>query len=444
MRMRTLPTIGAQMTKPVTVAKQKDSFAFRALLFFSFVYYARPEDVIHPLQYIPIARIAGILALLALIMGLSNPQGKMRFPLELKLLFLLFLQMCLSIPFAFWRGGSFYVVFSEFSRAVIVAVLVGMLVGTLPQLRKLLFVQVTAVSFMAVSSIVVHNVTNGRLYGAMGGIFENPNDLADNIAVNLPVCLAFFLCARKGASKLFWCCCMLAMVYVVYATYSREGFLALAVGAILCVWEFGIKGRRIHLVALSAMLLVVFVVAAPSSYYTRLASTITGQGEEAMDKGSREARKDLLTRSLEMMAAHPLLGVGPGNFEYLSGSSAKAHNTYTQLGAEAGVPALILFLLILWAAHRNLRTVQQSTIYKEDNEFRVLTGGLVASLGAYIVTGFFASTPYHLFPYFLVAYTTGLYRTAYPFGRMQKRSGANLNVGASNASDGNKDVAWSY
>jgi O-antigen ligase len=440
--MTTLPTIAAQMTKPVNVPKEKDSFAFRALLFFSFVYYARPEDLIHPLQYIPVARIAGGLALLALIMGLFNRHGKMRFPLELKLLFLLFLQMCLSVPFAYWRGGSFDVVFFQFSRAVIVAVLVGMLVESLPQLRKLLFVQVTAVSFMAVSSIVVHNVIDGRLYGAMGGIFENPNDLAANIALNFPLCLGFLLYTRRAISKVFWVCSMMAMLYVVYATYSRGGFLALAMGGLLCLWEFGIKGRRIPLLALAGILLVVFVVVAPSSYYARIASTVTGEGEEAMDKGSREARKDLLTKSLEMMATHPLLGVGPGNFEYLSGSSTKSHNTYTQLGAEAGVLALILFLLVLWAAYRNLRAVKKSPLYNQDPRLPIFTGGLVASLGAYLVTGFFASTPYHLFPYFLVAYTTGLYRIAYPDAGSHARSGVKRN-GRENTPNGRqRELAW--
>jgi putative inorganic carbon (hco3(-)) transporter len=440
--MTTLPTIAEQMTKPVTVAKQKDSFAFRALLFFSFVYYARPEDVIHPLQYIPIARIAGGLAFLALILGLFSRHGKMRFPLELKLLFLLFMQMCLSVPFAYWRGGSFGVVFSQFSRAVIVAVLVGMLVEALPQLRKLLFVQAAALSFMAVSSILVHNVRDGRLYGAMGGIFENPNDLAANIALNLPLCLAFLLYTREAISKVFWSCSMVAMLYVVYATYSRSGFLALAMGGLLCLWEFGIKGRRIPLVALASILLVVFVVVAPSRYYTRLASTVIGNVEGSMDEGSREARKELLTKSLEMMAAHPLLGVGPGNFEVLSGSWNVAHNTYTQVGAEAGVPALILFLLILWATYRNLRAVQKSPLYTLDKGLRIFTGGLVASLGAYLVAAFFASTPYHLFPYFLVAYTTGLYRIAYPEAGKNSRSGANRNGQENKPNNRKRELAW--
>jgi O-antigen ligase len=139
-----------------------------------------------------------------------------------------------------------------------------------------------------------------------------------------------------------------------------------------------------------------------------------------------------------------LVGVGAGNFQVLSGSWHGAHNTYTELGAEAGIPGLILFLLVLWAAHRNLAVVQNSAIYKEDKEFRIFASALVASLGAYLLGAFFADTAYNLFPYFLVAYTTGLYRIAYPNGRKKSAAGAVLNgaTGTSNHQD-RKELAWS-
>jgi O-antigen ligase len=411
----TVSTIPMGIAKPATATKlKKDPFAFRALLVFSFLYFARPEDVIPGLRYVPVAKIAGGIALLALIGSLMSQKGKIRFPLEVKLLFLLLIQMCISIPFAYWRGGAFETVFGKFSKGVIVAVLAGMLVETLPQLRKLLFVQAAAVSFMAISSILVHNVVDGRLQGAMGGIFENPNDLAVNIALNWPLCLAFLLSTRKGVSKVLWSFSLLAMLYVVYATYSRSGFLALMLAAMLCLWEFGIKGRRIHLVLVAAIFSIVFLALAPSSYYTRLASVVGGNLEGSMDRGSAQARRELLKKSLEFMAKHPLVGIGPGNFAALSGSWHVAHNTYTELGAEAGIPALILFLLVLWAGHRNLRSVRRSAIYKENKESRIFIGGLVASFGAYLLGALFADTAYDMFPYFLVAYTMGVYRIAYP------------------------------
>src|SRR5690349_14286501 len=118
-------TAVTQIAQPATASQpKKNSFAFRALLVFSFLYFARPEDVIPGLNFIPVAKIAGGVALLALIAALMGRKGKIRLPLEVKLLLLLLMQMCLTIPFAYWRGGAFDTVFSKFSKGVIVAVLV--------------------------------------------------------------------------------------------------------------------------------------------------------------------------------------------------------------------------------------------------------------------------------------------------------------------------------
>ena len=127
---------------------------------------------------------------------------------------------------------------------------------------------------------------------------------------------------------------------------------------------------------------------------------------------SQEARRELLTMSLSITAHHPLLGIGPGNFQGYTETWHVTHNTYTELTSECGIPALILFLLIIRAAFRNLQRVQKTPLYANDAETRLITGGLWASLAGYLVGAFFASTAYQLFPYFLVAYTTALFNIA--------------------------------
>ena len=90
--------------------------------------------------------------------------------------------MCLTIPFAYWRGGAFHTVMDKFSKAVIVGLLISMLVLSIAQLRKLLYVQAASVATMTVVSLLIHR-GGGRLTGALGGVFENPNELAINIAI---------------------------------------------------------------------------------------------------------------------------------------------------------------------------------------------------------------------------------------------------------------------
>lgn len=389
------------------LAKWRDPFAFRALIAFSFLYFSRPEDVFRVLAIVPLGKITGGIALLALISELSKRRG-MKLPLAIKFLLALFAQMVLTVPFAVWRGGAFNMVFSSFSKGVIVALLVSMLVTRLPQLRKLIFVQAASVAFMTLISIAVHHTDNvGRLSGVSGGVFENPNDLAINIAINFPFTFAFFLRAR-GLRKAIWAAAMVVMLYGVMLTYSRSGFLALAIAIMLCLWEFGIKGRRFYLLFAAGLLLVGITAFAPQNYAARLQSIFMGEVSGSNDRGSAEARKQLLQDSIQVMMEHPLVGVGPGNFQVVNGVWRVAHNTYSEMGAEAGFPALVLFLLVLFAGYQNLRFAQKAPAYKRENEFRILTGGLVASMAAYLVGAFFADTAYNLFPYFLIAYTCGL------------------------------------
>src|SRR6266446_3780331 len=127
---------------PQGTAKDKRStLAFRALVLFSLLYYARPEDAIPFLAFIPISKIVGLICVIGLIAGLSKRKKKMTFPLPLTFLLLLFVQMCFTIPFAFWRGKAFQVVFFEFSKGIVVAVLIIMMVESLSPLRWLIFVQ---------------------------------------------------------------------------------------------------------------------------------------------------------------------------------------------------------------------------------------------------------------------------------------------------------------
>ena len=407
-----MATVAAGIGNPISEKKQRSSFAYWALLVFSFLYYARPEDVIPGLNVISVAKIAGGLAVVGLIAGLMTQKGKVKFPLEVKLLLLLGAQMCLTIPFAYWRGGAFATVFGKYSKGVIVAILVSMLVTNLPQLRKLLWVQAAAMVVTAIASILLHRTVQGRLSGALGGIFENPNDLAINIALNWSLCLAFLLRARGPLKKAVWGFGILAMLYAVVATYSRSGFLALVLAGLLCVWEFGVKGRRFHLVLLAGIFAVLVLAFAPPQYYQRLQSIVFGSVQGDLDRGSAEAGKELLRLSVHLMITHPLVGIGPGNFPAVTGTWRVAHNTYSELGAEAGIPALLLFLLVMASVYRNLRVVQKTARFKKDPEFRLFAGALVASFGAYLMGAFFSDTAYELFPYFLVAYTVALRRIA--------------------------------
>jgi O-antigen ligase len=140
-----------------------------------------------------------------------------------------------------------------------------------------------------------------------------------------------------------------------FLTLSRGGLIALGV-ALLAAIVFG--GRwRFAAVAMAGVVVVAafvfFAFAATPEQTARVTSFGGGSG-----------RTDLWTVGWRMVEAHPLTGVGAGNFQpesihYLIAPGALhrtdlilnkqhvAHNTYLQVLSELGIVALVPFLIIL-------------------------------------------------------------------------------------------------
>ena len=391
----------------------RSSLAYRALVLFSLVYFVRPEDFIRPLTMIPIAKITGGIALFALIF-IVPAGGRHKLTLELKVLLLLLGQMILCIPFASWRGGAFDTVINKFSKGVIVAILIYMVSTSVNEVRKLLAIQAGTIAALTVLSVLVHHTQEGRLMGIQKGILENPNDLAINIAINFPLCIAFFFAAKNSLAKAFWGVSLIFMMWGVIATYSRSGLLAMMVTVLICIWEFGIRGKRTSVLVSAVFIgmIAIGVVIVTPNYLTRIESMVLGNIEGSGDKGSLAARQELLKLSLRVMATHPIFGIGPGDFQSYTLSWHVAHNTYTELGAEAGVPACFLFLLMLVLSLRKIRRVRKLPGYESSEDIRLWTSALWAAMAAYMAGALFASTEYNLFPYFMVGYISAVYQIA--------------------------------
>jgi O-antigen ligase len=399
------PSLAAAFTP-----KRRGTLAYGALLTFSFLYYARPEDFIPGMANIPVGKISGGLALAGLVLSWGRLKGKM--PLAIKLVLVLLVHMCITVPFAFWRGGAYDVVVNQFSKAALVALLISMIVASIGELRQLLWVQAVSVSVMTIASIIMHPGNYFRLWG-LGGVFSNPNDFAINIAINFPLCLAFFWGSKGILRKLLWGVALLFLLYGVIATYSRSGLIAMVICFFICIWEFGLKGKRPLVVAgaIFIMVLGVGVAVTTPRYITRISTLVEGGDVDgAFDHGSMDARRELLMESIRVTLQHPIFGVGPGNFQAYTKSWHVTHNTYTELSSETGIPGLALFLTILYFTFRNLKAVSKTRAHKTDPQIQLFTSALRAGLAAYIVGSAFSSTSYTLFPYFMVAYVAALYK----------------------------------
>src|SRR5262249_26329884 len=170
--------------------------AFFWLATFYFVYCARPEDWIPGLKYLPLAKISGVFALLALLFSIGRTKRGFRdLPREatylLVMIGLLFPSALLS---PVWKGGAFAHSL-DFSKVYIIWILTFLLITDFAKLRRIIFIQAGSVAVISVVS-VLNGRSHPRLEGALGGIYSNPNDLAFAIVLSLPFCLAFMLSGR--------------------------------------------------------------------------------------------------------------------------------------------------------------------------------------------------------------------------------------------------------
>ena len=165
--------------------------------------------------------------------------------------------------------------------------------------------------------------------------------------------------SRNSLWKILWSISILVMIYAVLLTGSRGGFLALLVAVAVSLWEFAIRGRRRiswcsqHWQVSSSGSL------AGGMLVGRLKGTFILKEDTAAAYDSAQTRQQLFWRSIEVTKEHPIFGVGPGNFDQVSGQWHTTHNSFTLMSSEGGVPALILYVLILWCGFKNLRATKR-------------------------------------------------------------------------------------
>jgi O-antigen ligase len=101
-----------------------------------------------------------------------------------------------------------------------------------------------------------------------------------------------------------------------------------------------------------------------------------GQAETGAELSTR-SRVELVRAGIRMMEAHPIFGIGLGQFKSvefhynpvltdLEPDPKIAHNTYVQLAAEGGIPTLALYLAILALTLATCRRAQKAPGVPED------------------------------------------------------------------------------
>lgn len=185
------------------------------------------------------------------------------------------------------------------------------------------------------------------------------------------------------------------LVWVLFETRNRgAGLGLLAAGLVLGLGGLRLVGLRARIVAIAVAgcaLLAGGAWFATTDFGQRFLNL--AQADSA-DRGSADARLELWRASRGMIADHPWLGVGPGNFALQVGrytddpalAGYVAHSNWVTMLAETGWPGLVLWTA-LFALALGL-AVWRAVAAESTAEFW-LALGCAASLTAYLVAGSF-------------------------------------------------------
>ena len=394
-------------SKQTWINKRGHSLSFAGILLFTFLVYFRPYELFPSLAWL--SKSAFVVALLTVVVfiptQLSLENRITAMPREVKLVFALLVTGVLSIPLALDPARAFES-FIEYFKVIAIFIVMVNVIRTDKRLHLLILLVLIVscvLSFSALYDYARGNLAleGRRIAGLIGGLFSNPNDLALHLVTMIPMSFAFMLASRGLARKATYLGCCLLLTAGLVATFSRGGFLGFVFVAGFLVWKLARRNRVLFgAVALAVVLITIAV--APSAYRSRISTT---------NDASAIARTDDLKRSVMVASRHPLFGVGMDNYIIYSNLSKTTHNAYTQVAAEMGLAAFLIYLAFLITPFKRLRLIERDNA---DGKCKprgyYMAVGLQASLVAYMVVSFFASVAYLWYVYYLVAYAVTLQR----------------------------------
>lgn len=395
------------------ILRRGHAVTYAALFLFTIILYLRPAELWPSPFTASIAYVVGVMTLIIFLVTQVGLEGNLTArPREVNLVLLLCLLGILTTPFAIDPALAWETFSGAFIRCVLIFIVMVNAVRTTGRLRGLLWVALLAgivLSVKAVGDYRSGNLTvEGYRVGGTGeGIFGNPNDLSLFLATMVPVAVALGLGARSVAVKLFYAAAALMMAGAIMVTFSRGGFLGMAAALLVMAWKVGRRNRLgVALLVLTGGVLLLAL--APGNYGLRLLSIFV-PGLDPV--GSSGARQEILYRSIWTTLVNPLLGVGMGNFPLVSFRNLVSHNSYTQVSAEMGLPALVVYVLFLLRPLKGLFRIERAEFdARRESRYYYLAAGLQASLIGYIVSSFFASVAYLWYVYYVVGYAVCLRR----------------------------------
>lgn len=262
--------------------------------------------------------------------------------------------LMLATAMSTWKTGSLNLLTQYWFKSLITFIVTAAMISTVAAARQAAYTVAFACMVAELATVLLGSNQSGRFELADGSL-GNANGLAFHIIMALPF-LYLLLAEGSAIWKLVASVALVEGMLVVIKTGSRAGLIELTVLMLLVFFRLSLA-KKLVFGAAAAGLAVVGLTLTPQETIDRYRALVSDQASSrayASAVESEESRWERLTTSLKVTVEHPLFGVGPGVFASATAEEEKregrvavwrqTHNAYTQLSAEAGIPALLLYL----------------------------------------------------------------------------------------------------
>jgi O-antigen ligase len=396
-------------SRPRVLARRGHALSYIGLVLFTFLLYFRPYEWSPELGWLLKSTFWTGLATVAIFFAtelmLAGRLTALRTEVKLILLFSLIaiVSMVFAIsPLMAWET------FQEFLKPLLMFIVMATVLTSNRRLNVMFLLTIVVSCYLGFSGIrdyLTGKLVNDRVMGVVGNLFDNPNALALHLVTIIPIVVALLLSSRGLLKRFGFLLCVLVLVGAVFVSFSRGGFLGFGASMAFLVWKLRHRNRLIvaGFLALSVALLGFLI---PSGQGLRILAIFSPSLDPT---GSASQRQVLLWRSILVALRHPLLGIGIGNFPIMGVQALGTHNSYTQVAAEMGFAALVIYVAFMVVPFKGLMKIEQEAADDKNNDrYYYLAIGLQASLIGYMVTSFFAHVAYQWYVYYLVAYAISI------------------------------------
>ncbi|MDD5173490.1 MAG: O-antigen ligase family protein [Candidatus Omnitrophota bacterium] len=377
--------------------------AIYGLIAYAFWSYTHPENVTWGL--LPMGRLSYAVGLTLVITTVL--QKKKLFSGNPKVVFIImFWILCLigvvtagSTELSSWQ-------FQYFTRVIMITLIMTVLIDDIKKFKYYIWAMVIFIGLVAAQSGI-----RGTLIGEVGGaesgfagVLGERNFTAVFLCSIIPIVFYSGNAEKSKKLKLLLRGILLGDILALILTYSRAGFLGMAATGLFAF----IKAKRKILTGMTSFVILFILINffIPHEYIDRLHTMKKVDIKQEDVDMSAAARLIAWRSAIEMIKDRPLTGVGFYNAEAAIGdyqdpetgislAGLAIHNTLLQVGAELGLPALILYIFLFFIIYRTLgrirRKVRLNKLNEEMSKYALM---LQISFVGFFVSAFFVNAAF--------------------------------------------------